>query len=115
MSQVGIFEALGDWQLERFKTHPANKGKVLNTGVWRYTRHPNYFGDAAQWWGFYLFALAATGGFATIFSPLIMTVLLVRVSGVAMLERDIAERRPGYTEYMETTSAFIPWFPRSKT
>ena len=80
------FEALGDWQLKRFKANPANKGRVLNTGVWRYTRHPNYFGDATQWWAFYLIALA-TGGWWTIFSPIIMTILLLRVSGVTFLKK----------------------------
>lgn len=109
-----FFEAVGDWQLARFRANPANKGKVLKTGVWRYTRHPNYFGDATQWWAFYLFAAATGEGAFTMFSPIIMTILLVRVSGVALLERSLAEKRPGYKEYMETTSAFIPWFPRKK-
>lgn len=106
-----FFEAVGDWQLARFKADPANKGKLLTTGVWRYTRHPNYFGDAAQWWGYYLIA-AASGGFWTVFSPVIMTFLLVRVSGVALLEKSLKEAKPGYKEYVEATSAFIPWFPR---
>jgi steroid 5-alpha reductase family enzyme len=79
--------------------------------VWRYTRHPNYFGDATQWWAYYLVALAA-GGFFTIFSPILMTTLLVRVSGVALLEKTLKDQIPGYKEYMETTNAFIPWFPR---
>jgi steroid 5-alpha reductase family enzyme len=108
-----FFEAVGDWQLKRFKANQANKGKVLNTGVWRYTRHPNYFGDATQWWAYYLIALAA-GGWWTIFSPIIMTLLLLRVSGVALLEKTLKEEKPGYKEYIETTSAFIPWFPRKK-
>lgn len=105
------FEAAGDWQLARFKRNPANTGKLLNTGVWRYTRHPNYFGDAAQWWGFYLIALA-TGGWWTIYSPLLMTLLLLKVSGVALLEKSLKESKPGYREYVESTSAFIPWFPK---
>ncbi|HUV91862.1 MAG TPA: DUF1295 domain-containing protein, partial [Anaerolineales bacterium] len=79
-----FFEAVGDWQLARFRANPDNKGKLLNSGLWYYTRHPNYFGDAAQWWGFYLIA-AAAGGYWTIFSPIIMTLLLRRVSGVTML------------------------------
>jgi steroid 5-alpha reductase family enzyme len=107
------FEALGDWQLRRFKANPANKGKVLDTGVWRYTRHPNYFGDAAQWWAYYLIALAA-GAWWTIFSPLLMTSLLLRVSGVSLLEKTLKEEKPGYKEYIEATSEFIPWFPRKK-
>ncbi len=105
-----FFEATGDWQLARFKADPANKGKVMNRGVWRTTRHPNYFGDAAQWWGFFLIALAA-GGWITVLSPILMTFLLVRVSGKALLEKSM-EQRPGYREYVETTSGFIPWFRR---
>jgi len=106
-----FFEAVGDWQLSRFRANPSNKGKLLNTGVWRYTRHPNYFGDAAQWWGYYLIASAA-GGYWTIFSPLLMTLLLRNVSGVAMLERTLKDSKPGYKEYVETTNAFVPWFSR---
>lgn len=105
-----FFEAAGDWQLARFKADPANKGRVMNRGVWRYTRHPNYFGDAAQWWGFFLIALAA-GGWMTVFSPILMTFLLVRVSGKALLEKSMAQR-PGYQEYIGSTSGFVPWFPR---
>ena len=109
-----FFEAGGDWQLARFKADPANKGKVLSTGVWRYTRHPNYFGDATQWWGFYLVAAAASGGFWTIFSPIVMTTLLLRVSGVTLLEKSLKDAKPGYREYIETTRAFVPWFPRKR-
>jgi len=97
--------------LERFKADPANRGRLLTTGVWRYTRHPNYFGDAAQWWGYFLIA-AAAGGWWTIFSPILMTLLLVRVSGVALLEKTLIETKPGYRQYAETTRAFVPWFPR---
>jgi steroid 5-alpha reductase family enzyme len=105
-----FFEAVGDAQLARFRADPANRGKVLDRGVWRCTRHPNYFGDSAQWWGFYLIA-AAAGGWWTVFSPAVMTLLLLRVSGVALLEKTL-ETRPGYKEYAERTSAFIPWFPK---
>ena len=108
-----FFEAVGDWQLARFKANPANKGKVMSSGVWRFTRHPNYFGDAAQWWAYYLLAVVA-GGFWTIFSPAIMTIFLLRVSGVALLEKTLKETRPGYKEYIEMTSSFIPWFPKRK-
>ena len=107
------FEAAGDWQLAQFKANPANKGKVLNTGVWRYTRHPNYFGDAAQWWAYYLLVLAA-GGWWTLFSPALMTLLLMRVSGVTLLEKTLKDSKPGYKEYVESTSEFIPWFPKRK-
>jgi len=106
------FESAGDLQLARFKSNPANKGKVMDRGVWRYTRHPNYFGDAAQWWGFYLIA-AAAGGWWTVFSPILMTLFLLRVSGVTLLEKTL-ETRPGYEEYIARTSSFIPWFPRAK-
>lgn len=105
-----FFEAVGDIQLARFKSDPENKGKVMDRGVWSLTRHPNYFGDAAQWWGFFIIALAA-GGWWTIFSPILMTLLLLRVSGVALLERTL-ETRPGYKEYAQRTSAFIPWLPK---
>jgi steroid 5-alpha reductase family enzyme len=108
---IGFFlESVGDFQLARFKTNPANKGKVMDRGVWRYTRHPNYFGDSAQWWGYYLISVVA-GGWWTIFSPILMTLLLLRVSGVALLEKTL-ETRPGYKEYIEKTRTFIPWFPR---
>lgn len=107
-----FFESMGDWQLKRFKSDPANKGKVLDRGVWRYTRHPNYFGDSTQWWAYYLVA-ASAGGWWTIFSPVLMTFLLLRVSGVKLLEKTL-DIRPGYKEYSERTSEFIPWFPKKK-
>lgn len=106
-----VFEAAGDWQLARFKANPANRGRVMTSGVWRYTRHPNYFGDAAVWWGHYLLA-AASGAWLLVFSPILMTWLLVRVSGVAMLETTLRETKPGYREYVASTSAFVPWPPR---
>jgi steroid 5-alpha reductase family enzyme len=107
-----IFEAGGDYQLSRFKRDPANKGRVLGSGLWRYTRHPNYFGDFCIWWSFYLFALSA-GGWWSIASPLLMTFLLLKVSGVAMLESTISNRRPEYADYIRRTNAFFPGFPRS--
>lgn len=105
-----FFEVLGDLQLARFKANPMNKGKVMDQGLWRYTRHPNYFGNSAQWWGYYLIA-AFAGSWWTIFSPILMSILLLRVSGVALLEKDL-NARPSYQEYIRKTSAFIPWFPR---
>ncbi len=108
-----FFESVGDFQLSRFKANPANKGKLLDRGVWRYTRHPNYFGDATQWWAYYLIALVA-GGWWTLFSPIIMTILLRRVSGVTLLEKTLKNTKPGYQEYVERTNAFIPWFPKKK-
>ncbi|MDP9043650.1 MAG: DUF1295 domain-containing protein [Pseudomonadota bacterium] len=105
-----VFEAVGDAQMARFKADPATQGHVMDRGLWRYTRHPNYFGEACLWWGFWLVALGASGGAGawTIVSPLLMTTLLLKVSGVTLLEKSIAERRPGYREYVEQTNAFIP-------
>ena len=109
---VGLmFEALGDFQLSRFRRDPANAGKVLDTGLWRFTRHPNYFGNFTLWWGFYLVALSA-GGWWTVMSPLLMTFLLLKVSGVALLEKDISVRRPQYANYIRHTNAFFPGLPR---
>jgi len=107
------FETIGDWQLARFKADPANRGKVLDHGLWRYTRHPNYFGEALIWWGFYLFAVSA-GAWWTLPAPLIMTWLLLKFSGVVLLEQTISERRPDYRRYIESTNAFIPG-PRKHT
>ena len=109
---VGMgFETVADLQLHRFKANSANKGKVLDTGLWRYSRHPNYFGEFCIWWGFYLFAVSS-GGWWTILSPLMMSFLLLRFSGVALLEKDIHERRPAYRDYIARTNAFIPGKPR---
>jgi steroid 5-alpha reductase family enzyme len=110
-----VFEAIGDAQMSRFKADPANKGRVMDRGVWRYTRHPNYFGETCIWWGFWAMALGASGlGAAwTIVSPVIMTVLLLKVSGVSLLEKDIGERRPAYRDYIARTNAFFPGPPRS--
>lgn len=109
---VGItFEAGGDYQLVKFKSNPLNKGKVLTTGFWRFTRHPNYFGDACVWWGFALFSIAA-GSYWPALSSLLMTLLLLKVSGVAMLEKTLTTTKPGYSEYIRTTNAFLPWKPR---
>lgn len=106
-----LFEAVGDWQLARFKADPANAGQVMDRGLWRYTRHPNYFGDACLWWGHWLIACSAPWGWATAFAPALMTFLLLRVSGVALLEQNLF-RRPGYREYVARTSAFFPWPPK---
>lgn len=107
-----LFEAIADAQLERFKTDPAQRGQVMQRGLWRYSRHPNYFGECCLWWGFGLIAVAAGAPWSLV-SPLLMTVLLLKVSGVALLEKDIGARRPGYDAYVRRTSAFIPWKPRS--
>jgi len=111
---VGLFfEAIGDLQLTRFRKDPANAGKVLDKGLWRYTRHPNYFGNFTIWWGFYLIALSA-GAWWTIISPLLMTFLLLKVSGVALLEKDISKRRPQYLQYIQHTNAFFPGLPGNR-
>jgi steroid 5-alpha reductase family enzyme len=102
-----LFESIADAQLAAFKATPGNHGKVMEAGLWRYTRHPNYFGESCVWWGFFLFALAA-GGWWSVISPLLMTFLLLRVSGVTLLEKDIVERRPAYRDYIARTNAFIP-------
>lgn len=107
-----FFETVGDLQLARFKGDPANRGQVMDRGLWRYTRHPNYFGDFCVWWGLYL--IAAPVAPWTVFGPLIMTGLLLRVSGVALLEATITERRPAYADYVRRTPAFFPWFPKEE-
>jgi len=106
-----VFEAGGDFQLARFKANPANKGKVLNTGFWRYTRHPNYFGDSAVWWAYGLFSIAYGGEWYALGSVL-MTALIIKVSGVALLEKTLKNTKPEYEEYIRNTSAFIPRLPR---
>jgi steroid 5-alpha reductase family enzyme len=105
------FETAADAQLAAFKADPGNRGKVMDRGLWRYTRHPNYFGEFCVWWGFWLLALAA-GGAWTVFAPLLITFLLLRVSGVTLLEKDMAERRPAYRDYQQRTNAFFPGPPR---
>lgn len=109
---IGIlFEVTGDEQLWRFKGDPANAGKVMDRGLWRYTRHPNYFGDATLWWGLGIIG-AATGAWWSLIGPLVMTVLLLRVSGVPLLERRMKRTRPGYQEYVGRTSGFVPLPPK---
>lgn len=106
-----IFEIVGDAQLTRFRTRRNTASDVLNTGLWRYSRHPNYFGEFTLWWGYYLLALSAGAGW-TLFAPVLMSLLLLRVSGVALLEKDITERRPEYRNYILRTNAFFPGWPR---
>ena len=106
-----FFQVVGDAQLTQFKSHQENKGKVLNTGLWRYTRHPNYFGEACIWLGYGLLGIAA-GAWWTAVAPILMIYLLIKVTGVKLLEADIAERRPDYQSYIQKTSAFVPWFPK---
>lgn len=109
---VGMyFETVGDWQLRQFKADPANRGRVMDHSLWRLTRHPNYFGDFAVWWGVYLVALSTRAAWWTFVGPLLMSVALVRLTGKAMLERHMAGR-PGYAEYVARTSGFLPLPPR---
>lgn len=111
---VGLaFEATGDQQLRKFKSNPANQGKVLNTGLWRLSRHPNYFGDAVVWWGIAIVAAEAGVGAFGLIGAAIMTFLLVRVSGVALLEKSLKKRKPEYEEYIRQTSAFFPRPPKN--
>jgi steroid 5-alpha reductase family enzyme len=106
-----LFETVGDWQLAQFKRDPHSAGQVMDRGLWRLTRHPNYFGDFCAWWGLYLVAAAGGAGWM-IASPLVMSGLLLKVSGTPLLERTIADRRPGYAAYQARTNAFFPGPPR---
>jgi len=110
-----FFEVVGDWQMARFKAKPENKGEVLNSGLWRYTRHPNYFGEFCLWWGFWVLSISAGGPYWTVISPIIMSFLLLYVSGVTLLERHMKKDKPKYEEYTRRTNAFFPWFPKSKS
>ncbi len=106
-----LFEAVGDAQLARFKKDPANKGRIMDRGLWKYTRHPNYFGESLMWWGLWLIALEVPGGWTTVASPLLITFLLAKVSGVPMLERRYAGNAE-FQAYARRTSAFVPWVPK---
>ena len=105
-----LYEALADWQLAAFKRDPGSRGKVMNRGLWRYSRHPNYFGEFCVWWGLFAAAIGSAGPSAawTVLSPVLMSTLLMKVSGVPMLENGMAERRPGYRDYVLGTNAFFP-------
>ncbi len=105
------FEGIGDAQLKAFKADPANKGRIMDQGLWAWTRHPNYFGDACMWWGLWVIAAEAWPGVLTVLSPMAMTYFLVFATGARLLERSMA-KRPGYPEYMERTSGFLPWPPK---
>lgn len=106
-----FFEAAADFQLERFKLRPENRGRIMTTGVWRYSRHPNYFGEATMWWGIYLISLGVPGAWPGIVSPVLITFMLAKVSGVPMLEKKYADD-PEFQAYARRTSGFLPWFPR---
>lgn len=107
-----LFEAVGDWQKSKFKADPDNQGKIMQSGLWRYTRHPNYFGEALLWWGIWVYVLPAGYWYVTIISPVVLTFLLTKVSGVAMLEQKYKGNK-AFEDYAKRTSAFIPWWPKS--
>lgn len=108
-----VFEAGGDMQLALFKANPQNKGKLLDKGFWKFTRHPNYFGDSAVWWGYGLFCIGA-GSLVPVLGSLLMTALIIKISGVALLEKSLKVQKPGYEDYVRRTSAFFPWFPSKR-
>ena len=107
-----IYEALADFQLARFRADPANQGKVMDRGLWRWSRHPNYFGEAMMWWGFFLIGYSASHAWWLALSPLVVTFLLLKVSGVSLMEETIEDRRPAYADYKRRVSAFVPMPPR---
>ena len=109
-----VFEAVGDWQLLKFIRDPGNKGKLMTSGLWRYTRHPNYFGEVTLWWGIWLTTLALEGGGLTIVGPLTITFLILKISGIPMLEK-LYEDRADFQEYQRRTSAFFPLPPKGGT
>jgi steroid 5-alpha reductase family enzyme len=109
-----FWESVGDFQLLQFMKNPENKGKVLNYGLWRYTRHPNYFGETVMWWGIFLIVLPTNYGWVTIVSPILLTFLILKVSGVTMLEKNQKEAKPKYADYIRQTSAFIPMPPKKE-
>jgi len=105
------FESLGDWQLARFKSDPASKGRVMDRGLWAYTRHPNYFGEFLVWWGIFLITLSTPNSWWTILSPVIISAVLLKMTGIPLTEKGLLKNRPGYSEYVRRTSAFVPWLP----
>jgi steroid 5-alpha reductase family enzyme len=108
-----LFESVGDWQLVQFRRDPSNAGKVLATGLWRFTRHPNYFGDALTWWGLYLIAAETWSGIWALPGPALLTWTLIRWSGVPTIEGRLKRKRAGYQEYVRRTSGFVPWWPKA--
>ena len=110
---VGLFfETIGDWQLSKFRGNRCDRNAVLDTGLWRYTRHPNYFGDFLVWWGLFIVSISLGAAWWTILGPVIMSVFLLRISGVSLLEKNLTANKPGYAEYIQRTNAFFPWLPR---
>ena len=114
LAGLGIaFESIGDWQLTRFKADPANRERVLDTGLWRFTRHPNYFGDCCVWWGLWLIAAESGIGLWSLPGPVLLTFLLTRWSGMPTIEGRMKRKKPGYDDYIRRTPAFVPWWPKT--
>jgi steroid 5-alpha reductase family enzyme len=109
-----FFESIADYQLARFKADPSNKGKVMDRGLWAYSRHPNYFGETLIWWGLFVITLSTPNSWWAIISPVIITVVLLKMTGIALMERSIVDNRPGYREYIRRTNAFFPWIPKKE-
>ena len=111
---IGVVgESLADWQMQRFKADPANRGRVCTVGLWRYSRHPNYFFESVIWWAFWLFACGSPWGWVTVYAPLLILHFLLRVTGIPLTEKCAVESKgDAYREYQRTTSAFVPWFPK---
>ena len=109
-----LFEVVGDAQLARFKANPANNGKVMDRGLWAYSRHPNYFGEFLIWWGFFLVTLSTDNSWWTVVSPLVVTAVLLKMTGIPLTEQSMVDHRPGYREYIGRTHAFFPWFPKKE-
>ena len=107
-----VFESVGDWQLARFKANPENNGKVMDRGLWRYTRHPNYFGDFLVWWGLFCVSFGRGAAWWSVIGPIVMSILLMRVSGVTLLESSLRTRKTGYESYIRRTNAFFPFPPK---
>lgn len=109
-----LFESIGDWQLARFIKTPGNENKVMNKGLWAYTRHPNYFGECLMWWAIFFIALSTPKSFWTIISPLVISAVLLKMTGIPLTEKAIVDRLPEYENYIQNTNAFFPWFPKKK-
>ena len=107
-----VFESVGDWQLARFKAEPAHQGMIMDRGLWRYTRHPNYFGDFCMWWGLFLISLGSWVELLFVFAPLLMTYILIRGTGQRMTDRRMTASRPQYADYVDRTSGFVPLPPK---
>ena len=109
-----LFESVSDYQLARFKAVASNKGRVMRQGLWAYSRHPNYFGESLVWWGIFLIAFSTPNSWWTVVSPIVITVVLLKMTGIPLMEKSIADKRPAYADYIKNTNAFVPWFPRKE-